>query len=799
MSKNNVAPTSTQQTTGVSDASGSRSRRWHESASSIEAQDRREAEATVGMEKDPCEMLAWAWANAPIADNTAYVEVFIQCIQIGAGLTSVDEIDSGLRYEDLLPPRTKIPALPEALAIDHEVDQVAPSKWIPKRTTITLGPLGEALAGHIGTADPKSVADATEWLVKTGDVSRIAEALAYCIEATAHTEDTAAENRRTGAFSSSRRAAKGAPRGIGVKCFGSGHLFATPPMPRLSAYRGRFSVDIGAVLPPVPHGILRTPRGNARPDTRPLAALDMSKELELLDRSPLGSVPREAFSQEAYDEITEWRPIVEEAEPLAAVLQLILTSDLRDEDADIDQPCTGIPLWHELIAAAFGFTCRQHAREEMGVNTMQLIQLYRKYVDSDFHVSKYDPKTGRARILLAHSIPPFIIQTVEETMLTHNPNKDIRLIGGERVKTRGNYDAKLYKRRVKDVEENDPEIPIPEYVQKMQEYLNDYRTEDFSNGQWGFLQSLDKAFEAAHTTPDAKKRRQLIRTLRRIEDHPQPLYKGADFFPRLAAERYNQLMNLPSKVLRAVYVLGRDAEVDLSKAHLACMAPVAEKNGIEAGLLREYLNRNLDEDNFDLWMDVASYFDIEDMAAGRKAAKKLYSVPYGSSENNMVREMRNAYEKNADMQGEWEKVKPVLKHPLVGELFRIREGLKEVIEDRGYLVDAAGRKIQAGMMTHREEGAWKSVLAYTNASFEQKLMWPIFREATEEKAWASEKSHRRPKFRIWVYQSDGVTVRIGSKASNDKQITRLQEAVSEKAEELDIPTKLEVDYTATHS
>jgi hypothetical protein len=229
---------------------------------------------------------------------------------------------------------------------------------------------------------------------------------------------------------------------------------------------------------------------------------------------------------------------------------------------------------------------------------------------------------------------------------------------------------------------------------------------------------------------------------------------------------------------------------------LACTAPVAEKSGIEAGVLREYLGRNREEDGFDLWMDVASHFDVEDMDAARTAAKKLYSTPYGSSENNTIREMRNAYEKKSGAQAEWEQMKPVLNHPLVDELFRIREGLKEVIEDRGYLFDAAGRKIRTEMMTHKDEGAWKSVLAYTNASFEQKLMWPVFREAIKAKEWASEKSHRRPKFRIWLYQADGVTIRIGSKASGDKVITRLQDAVAEKADELDIPTELELDYAA---
>jgi hypothetical protein len=85
------------------------------------------------------------------------------------------------------------------------------------------------------------------------------------------------------------------------------------------------------------------------------------------------------------------------------------------------------------------------------------------------------------------------------------------------------------------------------------------------------------------------------------------------------------------------------------------------------------------------------------------------------------------------------------------------------------------------------------VLAYTNASFEQKLMFEPFRLAIEEREWAAQKNSRRPKFRIWLYQADGITVRFKSD-SPQRQIQRLQDAVAEKADELNIPTELEVDW-----
>lgn len=87
----------------------------------------------------------------------------------------------------------------------------------------------------------------------------------------------------------------------------------------------------------------------------------------------------------------------------------------------------------------------------------------------------------------------------------------------------------------------------------------------------------------------------------------------------------------------------------------------------------------------------------------------------------------------------------------------------------------------------------RSVLAYVAASYEQMLVAELF-EATEEMEWAAEKESRQPRFRIWLYQADGVTIRVSSKHKLDTIIDRLQERFNRKAKELGLITRLEVDW-----
>lgn len=750
------------------------------------------------------ELLERVWESAPGGiDEEAYVQLLIGCIQHGSRISSVSEIESHVPASEQLPSLTTIKSVPAILSIEQHRQQVGPEEWISSGTEVVLGPVAERLR-ELGAdqLDPRAVAEAARVLIESGDVG-VVESLFSNAESSTHHAQPPATPAGT---AEAGPPPTGKPPGPGdqttrrpgneVNQNLEGGLFATPPKSRLSGYRGRFEVDVAAIdrrTACTPRRTACTPNGGSGRDRRPLERLEIGKERELLQRNPIGGeVPRVSFpTEEVYERIIEWRPILKWAEPLASMLQLILISDRRDDRFDPDLPCTGMPLWHELVLAAFGFPSRQHAQKH-GVNSGMLIELFRKYIDSDFHVSGWNKEEDRARVVLRHSIPSSIIEAVEEHMLgPEEPDDKTYLIGG-RSANRRNEENDQYEQRVRMVEEQEPEIQLPEFTKRMQEYLNGLKRQSFAHGGYGFVAAnIDSAFESAREQfKDAQRRRQVLRKLCMVRQYPKPLYPACDFFPRLKAEGHNQLMNLPSYILRPIYT-DRDRELDLSKAHLACETPVAEKNGIDATLLREYLERNSQDEEFDLWMDVAEHFNVEDPKAARKAAKSLYGAAYGSSEQNVIKEMCWAYADAGGAQHSFEPFKPALEHPLVDELFRMRGELRELIQQRGYLVDAAGRKIRPEMMTHKDEGdKWKSVLAYVNASFEQKLMSQIFDLAIEEQ------QRERPRFTIWLYQSDGVTVRVKSRASVSHQVQRLQEAVKEKADELGVPTRLEVDWSA---
>jgi hypothetical protein len=148
----------------------------------------------------------------------------------------------------------------------------------------------------------------------------------------------------------------------------------------------------------------------------------------------------------------------------------------------------------------------------------------------------------------------------------------------------------------------------------------------------------------------------------------------------------------------------------------------------------------------------------------------------------------------ADQSGEqtgFDPFRPVLGHEMSEEVFNVREELRALIENHGELEDATGRMIPLSAWTgvKKKKNRWRGVLAYVVASYEQELMAALFDRAIEE-----EKRDGRRRFWIWLYQADGVTLRFSSRANQKKIISNLQKRVSERARELSMITKLEVDH-----
>ena len=520
---------------------------------------------------------------------------------------------------------------------------------------------------------------------------------------------------------------------------------------------------------------------------------------ELLGRTPDGSVcPWVDIPTDLYDRIVEWAPIVSESEPLAAVLQHNLVSHVRDDDWYRKGDCVGVPIPHEKIAAAFGMV--PQVIWNRGLNTGMLLELYRRHVDSGFRWSSWHEGKSKARVIKSHSIPDDIIQDAKELMLSPEDHDDwTYLINGKSANNR-RWTRELREERREVIEANKPVIEPPESANRIQAYLNSLDQATFGHGGYGIFSGevLDKGIREASTLGEEQRRDQELRKLYWLRKFPQTLYLPCDRSPRSKCEHHNQAMNLPSHILRSMYH-ERDYELDLSKAHLASYVPVAKREGLDLPVLEDYLDANLRGDESvledgDLWRDFASSTDLKDDTAARKAVKRAYSAVYGSARQNVLYRIYQEYSKlTGDRLDNFDPIEPLLSHPLMEELFSTRDKLEVIINQRGGLEDADGRLIPLSAWDKTKDKAdrWRGVMSYVNASYEQKLIGELFKEAQ-----ATKKRDAYTEFIVWLYQADGVTVRMDRRVrSHHDVIGRLQSAVTDKAEKLGVPTELEVDFT----
>lgn len=546
-----------------------------------------------------------------------------------------------------------------------------------------------------------------------------------------------------------------------------------------------------------------TPCGNSghlEENRRRLSALSEEEKRELLKRTPKGQYPRIAIPTDFYETIVDWKTVLGESEPMAAILQVLLFSDHRDDEWQEGEEFCGIVLPRQLVFRAFGYA--SSTAYNRSLNAGMLLELYRQEVDQDFAWTRWNGSEGKARVVKSHGIPQEIARKAKELMLNPGGQNTCKyLVGGKPVQNAG-YTSRREERRV-EIESQEPLINPPESAKRIQSYLNALDPNIFRHGVYGAFNSerIDQAIQVVRENIAEEQRRdQELRKLYWIRGFPQPLYKFCDRFPRLKADYHNQAMNLPSEVLRAMYTK-RDYELDLSKAHLSSYVPVAKREGLEVPTLEKHLEANLSNDeelleDGDLWTDLAASLDIEvldDPEARRKAVKKGYAAVYGSTRSNLLYEIYDAYGSAiGDYPDEgFKPLEPLLSHPLMEELLSTRDQLEAIINERGGLEDADGRFIPLSKWdgAKDQENRWRGVMAYVNASYEQKLMGAAFAEAQEER-----ERDPRTRFKIWLYQADGFTVRINSKASHSRQINRLQDAVAQKADELGMPTELEIDY-----
>jgi len=743
------------------------------------------------------DLLALTWEEAPVDSEHAYVQYAFGGIHHGNGRGYVSEIEEHIPDPalDRLPSTTKVESVDAIIAIERSKTLTADG-WQSGRNHVVLGPVANRLS-KFGAEDvhPKAAADAASQLISKGVVSPAASLFSSSPEAAEAQAEAAAEPPTD---ADAADTADG-PRAIDL---------TTTPLGKAQL------ADIQSVSKHRFNGVTVAFGGWCSPNTRSpdrphsaatKARVDLMPDEEiqaLLEREPDGEVVKYLdVPDPLYDRIMEWRPQLEDYEPCAAIFQKNLLDYHRDGDWHLEADCTGIPIPHTFVFAAFGMAPRTGWNR--GLTAAMLLEIYRRTIDGRFRWSGWNKKEGKARVVAGHGIPNDIIALAKHSLFSPAMEDSwTYLINGNDAGNR-HFTGALRDRRRDELEDSDdPAVDPPEVAKEMQEYLNGLDHQFFGNGRYGKLrpEQLAEASEAASAFREERRRDQANRKLVQMRTHPQPLYKFCDRFPRLKADPYNQLMNLAAELRHPLYG-ERDYEVDLSKAHFASYVPVVRREGIEVPILEKYLAANLRDDadlleRGDLWWDLASMVDedaFSDRAALRTAVKRAYSSVYGSGVGNMLFRILELY---ATLTGHWppegtEPLKAILDHPLMEELFETRDKLEAVITDRGGLEDANGRFIplSAWDETKKRKNRWRGVMAYVNASYEQEVMYPIFREAKAEM-----ERDGKTRFKVWLYQGDGVSINVHRDYAHEPQIARLQKAVKERANELDVPTRLEVDW-----
>jgi hypothetical protein len=530
-------------------------------------------------------------------------------------------------------------------------------------------------------------------------------------------------------------------------------------------------------------------------------------------RDPRGSYIDTA--REIYDSLLDWRSILGEVKGYMAQVQYVLFSQAYDDPSrhggaefEYEGPCTGIMLPHEQVLDFYGLNYRQ-ARHQGVIGSAHLLHQFRRDVDPRFEWSPYNSGTGQARVVTGHGIPHEIIHKAKEAMHAPYDIEDwVNLITGEQVKSRSWSTVQLRK-RVEELGADDGDgLEIPASAKCIKNYLHSLDQKIWSHSWRGVLsdEAYDRARDAIYETrsedgtlrfPTERRRDQELRKLMHIYRYPKPLYTGCARFPRLKADHYNQLMNLPTELKEAIKV-DRDVEADLAKAHLGSLVPIAGREGIDMDITERKLKASMAGD-IDLWRELAHTFtdEVEYEGAARTAAKRFYSAVYGAGENEVLRRVCFQYEEKSGVQLSFDPFRPLLDHEMAKEVLEVRSQLRQIINERGGLEDATGRFIPLNAWddVKKQENRWRGVLAYVAASYEQELMGEVF-DCAQAELDAAREEDRRKRFWIWLYQADGCTIRLGTKTTDARRrriLRRIQERVDERAQELGVVSALEIE------
>ena len=389
-----------------------------------------------------------------------------------------------------------------------------------------------------------------------------------------------------------------------------------------------------------------------------------------------------------------------------------------------------------------------------------------------------DPGKRRYRRIADVTLPPDVKAAVEwevshpiseasdrvwfDTGTAHSAQSslDLRKSIFQRVQSQG---AKVFN------EKGNPKIP-----QAIQNYLNALPINGFNKVVRDHLDEAQSAVEALpnNSLTDRRGKRNARMVLRYIEECPKPFYHAKLKSPRLFAPHSLQLV---AREVRNAFVQDWTM-LDLSSAQLAVCA-----REWDVTPLLNFLN----DDDGDIWEELTSWMDLPKSAI----KKALYAIIFGaqvdwtygsppSTLNDALIGDSEMTSKEADQAR-----RRLLSHPLMSSIYEAREKRIEEIREQGYIRDCFGTVMSLPSETTRRADDDVTVLTLLSAELsavEMLLLWPAFEEVIGEEK----------RCKIMLYLFDGVSIKVANPQRVETWVDKLQSAVNDQADALDIPTRL---------
>lgn len=265
---------------------------------------------------------------------------------------------------------------------------------------------------------------------------------------------------------------------------------------------------------------------------------------------------------------------------------------------------------------------------------------------------------------------------------------------------------------------------------------------------------------------DKVKREFQINLLASIVEDPKPLYQPSIKGNTVRIFPYNPSILMLKKQVRKALCKGW-VEFDLASSQLAIVAETWQIQSI-----KDYLTSGNK-----IWLDLVNTLNVEYNDDNKKVLKEaLYSIIFGKTKKNLVLLIQSHFGTNG--------ARLWLTHPIISTLLTARDNKINQITKQGKLTTIFNKEVLIVGKTKADKAACiRSALAQEAQAIEFYVMQPILDLALTT-----------TDFVITAFQHDGASIKFTDITKQDSWINRICSSVKQRADSLNIPTQLEIEY-----